>query len=385
MGLPLHMAVALDTSSSMEKGKLDRAKEACLSIVELLREGDHLSLCGYSTQLKELFRRLPGGPTAVATAETALAELSHKGVTRTDLALDWVEDVLAGEGGGARIGMLITDGHPTDVHGKNLEDVSFLVQKARDLASSGISLCTVGLGSAQNFNTSFLLDLSNEGRGTFLHAATPEELEKQLRRRFIASQALAADDVRLKLKALMPGVKINACCRIRPDFLPLDKPAEVAGESILIGAVRVDLETDLLISIEVPALAFGEPPGSHEVMSVSLEATPLLAPLTATVGILFSGSYQDAQDLNEEVNTDRILWDINAFSEELQRTTNPRRTGELLSRIQDGAERMGLSDLADRASGQITDLKKEGKLNPEKATGLLSSARNLTAPGSEDW
>lgn len=63
----------------------------------------------------------------------AINQLEAGGVTRTNLALDWIKSVFPQETGVARVGILITDGYPTNSLGKSLEDLTPLIQKAQEL------------------------------------------------------------------------------------------------------------------------------------------------------------------------------------------------------------------------------------------------------------
>ncbi|MGB8691180.1 MAG: vWA domain-containing protein [Microcoleus sp.] len=182
-GLPLRMAIALDTSQSMGGENLQRAKEACRAVVAQLRNSDRLSLAGFSTSVTPLLQSLPGGATAIKPANTAISRLTAEGVTRTDLALDWIANALPSEAGVARVGILITDGHATTPQGFILDDTGLLSDRSQQLANLGIILNTVGLGNANNFNTAFLTDLSDKGRGAFIFADPPASLEPQLQKR----------------------------------------------------------------------------------------------------------------------------------------------------------------------------------------------------------
>jgi Ca-activated chloride channel family protein len=107
------MAIALDTSSSMQGEKLTAAKETCSAVVAQLRNTDRLELASFSTQVQPLLKSLAGGSGALDAANEAIAKLQASGVTRTDMALEWIQKALPEEKGFVRIGILITDGHAT--------------------------------------------------------------------------------------------------------------------------------------------------------------------------------------------------------------------------------------------------------------------------------
>lgn len=396
-GLPLRVALALDVSSSMAGEKLERAREACLAVLAQLRPEDTLSLATFGSAVEPLLTQVPGEMAAREQVEAALARMQAFGVTRTDLALNWLQAALPAESGVLRVAILITDGHATDPRGAALPDVSSLIAQAAEQGESGVTLCTVGLGDAANFNTAFLVDLSDRGHGAFLYADTPEALEPQLRARLCASQAMATNGARLILRPLLPGVTITACCRFRPELLPLDAPPAGKEMVLPLGALRADTPTDVLLTLQVPPLSQGEPLGTVDVLEVWLDV-PALTPQkaygegegektsppppllskergTATAAITFTNSYAEAQKVNADVDTDRLNWDLATYSEALQRTDDPRRTSQLLSDIQFFAQKTGRLDVAGQAVRQLEELQKTGKWNRHRATGLLTSTR----------
>lgn len=374
--LPLRMALVLDTSTSMEGNKLEQAKQACRSVAGMLRPQDTLWLAGYATRVSPLCEAVSGS-SAPSACQEALARLAASGVTRTDLALEWISRSLPPEIGTARVGIVITDGHATNPKGEILEDVGSITGRARKLADSGITLCTVGLGDASNFNTPFLVDLANTGRGEFIYAGTLQDMEPRLRDRFAASQSVSAGDARLSLKVLRSGVRVKNCCRLRPEYVPLDAPVSVPESEVCIGALRCDAPTDVLIEAEIAPPPFGEPMGSKDVIEVRLNAAGLGMQSAQIAAITDTMSYIEAQTLNAEVNQDRILRDLAACSDELSRTDDTVKTGDLLNRIIEGAQKSGQFHLVEDAKNKIGELERSGKLKPDSKTGLLDRARKV--------
>ncbi len=377
--LPLRIAIALDTSESMTGEKLQQAKAACRAVISQLRDIDQLSLAGYSTRVIPLLQSLTGGGEAVTSAEKAIADLQAGGVTRMDGALDWIKKSLPPEECTPLVGILITDGHATNLAGHRLEDVAPLIEKAKQMRSCGITLCAVGLGDAANFNTSFLSDLTDTGGGTFIYADIPDKLSSQLQNRLKADQEIAIVDAKLRLTLLATGVKPTGYFRLSPESLPLE---ETHPNELSLGTLRRDKHTDILIGLDIPPIitSFAEPLGSRDMISVELTtACGPETPISQTAAITYTTSYSEAQKVNDEVNRDRILWEINLYNKELIDTddNNRKRTEKLLTEIQAKAIEAGETDLANKAAQQSEELQKTGKLNPDKATGMLRDSRNL--------
>lgn len=368
--LPLRLALALDTSASMQGDKLRHAKQACQTILAQLRDQDQLSLASFATRLQTHLQAVSG--KARNQARSPIDRLTADGVTRVDLALDWLQTALPAEPGVARVAILVTDGQPTNSHGRMLEDTSHLVQRAATLAEAGIVLCSVGLGDAANFNTDFLVQLSDTGRGAFLYADTPSALEPQLRDRLQACQAIVADRVTLKLEPAS-GVTVQGFCQFRPEYLPLE---ETQRNQLSLSNVRADGPTDILIELSLPPLTFGEPLGSRPAIAVELQAASL-PPIRADAAIQYTNAYSDAQQVHKEINDDRLFWEINRDSTEMQQTNDPKRTGELAANIYVAATKTGQTALANQAAQILDDIERSGQVSAHKSTGLLRDSRHL--------
>ncbi len=385
-GVPVMLAVALDISGSMAGEKLYRSKKACEAIVSLLRPQDRLWLAGFSNNLEPVADELPGGSDATALVHTEIEKLFAHGVTRTDVAFQWIESSLKDVAGAMRIGILITDGNPTDPLGKQDIDTAPLLGMASRLGHAGVSICAVGLGNASSYNSALLTQISDQGRGEFIYAETPQQLEKQLAERLSASQTVAASSGALEIETSMTGAAITSACRFRPEYLPLEPVENEKGLHVELGPIRSDIDTDILLNVEVPAPVEESWNGAATVFSIKLSgnqalnsAPVALAALTNTV------SYSEAQRQNADVEKDRLNWDVNLYSDALVKvqqqiapdTTKMRKTGQLLAGMEQSARRAGNDDLADEVSAQVTELRKTGRLDAHRATGLLTASRQL--------
>lgn len=373
-GLPLRMAIALDTSYSMNGEKLEAAKKACRSVVAQLRESDRLELASFSTEVQPLLKSHTGGKGAVETANSAINKLQVNGFTCTDKALNWIQKALPEEPGIVRVGILITDGEATTPEGKILDNVTPLLNQAETISSAGIVLHTVGLGDAANFNTEFLYALSNKGQGTFMYADTPQELEPELRERLTVSQAIAIDDAKLELIPQLNDVNVKAFCRFSPDYLPLE---ETAKGILTIGSIRTDTPTDVLVKVEIPRLSPGKPSGEQEVLQIQLTASALDNLVKETATILYTPEYDKSQQVNSDVEASRAWWEIRENFVTLQRETNPNRSRQLLKKIEIEALDNGLDDLKDQIDQLKDDLEKMGKISPRHATKAMTIANKL--------
>lgn len=365
--LPLHLAIALDTSQSMQGEKLEAAKRACVTIISQLRPEDKLSLASYSHQVQSQLSQVSGN---APQAQQMIEQLRAEGVTRMDLALNWLQSALPREPGIIRVGILITDGHATNNRGRLLDDLEPLLGQSATIADQGITLCSVGLGNAANFNTGFLVNLSERGQGTFLYADQPDALVSQLEERLSACQSIVADEVTLSCQPLA-GAEVQGFCQFRPDYLPLE---ETAPNQISLTGIRGNQPTDVLLSVRIPALPFGESPEAKTVLKLTLEG-PGLSPIAKDMTIHYTNSFKEAQTTNPEIHQDRLGWIMNQCSTELTRTNDPNRTGELLVDLQVTATKAGNTAIAQQAAQQLQSLQADGKLDAHQVTSLLQQTR----------
>lgn len=370
--LPLHLGIALDTSQSMQGEKLEAAKQACATIINQLRPEDKLSLATYSHQVQSQLSQVSGN---TPQAKQIIDQLRADGTTRMDLALDWLQNALPREPGIIRVGILITDGHATNNQGKLLEDLEPLLNQSAAVADQGITLCSVGLGNAANFNTGFLVNLSERGQGAFLYADRPESLASQLEERLTACQSIVADEITLSFQPLA-GAEVQGFCQFRPDYLPLE---ETAPQELTLTGIRAHQPTDVLLSVRIPSLPFGESPNEKAVLQLTLNGAGLTT-ISQDVTIHYTNSFREAQTTKHEVNQDRLGWIMNQCSTELTRTQDPNRTGELLVDLQVAATKSGNVAIAQQAAQQLQDLQANGQLDAHQVTNLLQATRKTGGP-----
>jgi len=370
------MAIALDVSGSMHGVKLQHAKTACQAVAGLLRPVDRLWLSGFSTAVTEILHSEQGGRRACEKARDGIASLQASGITRTDLALQWIRDALKPEPGVSRAGILITDGKATDLHGTPMTDVQPLVAQAAGLGGSGITLYAVGMGDAAHFHTPFLTDLADRGRGEFMYARDPAQLESKMRERLASAQAFVVDQAVVVVKPQRPGVTVGPACRFRPSFAPLEAIGGTDVTSYAVGALTANQPTDVLMHVRAHALPFGERLGTYAVAEVAVQGGGSTS--KAMASLEWTNSLVSAQTLNQEVDRDRLMWDVNLYADALQRTDDQNRTGELLKQIADTANAAGRQDVANRATTDLDELVRKGVHLPDRKTTLLEDARKTS-------
>jgi Ca-activated chloride channel family protein len=371
--LPLRLAVALDTSGSMDGAKLEGARTACLTVAEQLRPQDRLSLAAFSTTVQPLLAGQAGGPGAQAEVRRAIGSLTAAGITRTELALEWILKALPREAGVARVGILISDGHATDAAGKKLTDTAPLVASASGIGQAGVTLCAVGLGSAKQFDTTFLTDLADHGRGAFLFADGATTLSGELQQQLGVAQSVGVSDARLTVAVRKAGLRVAEACVAQPEFRPLEWSEGQGSQSAGVGDLAAAQPTDLLLRVTAPPGGFGAPTGPQEVLQVAVEGGGASA--AATASLEWAASLTRGQTVNDDVERERNEWDMRLYADLVQRATDPHHTAELLQAQATAAAAAGRPEIAASATGQLEDLRKTGNLDLDRSTRTLAAGR----------
>ncbi len=375
--VPVNVALVVDASSSMNEGdKLANAKTACIEVAKQLKTDDRLWLATFAGDVTELLSGGRGDAAGLASTESAVNQMAASGVTRVDLALDWLRETLGRTDGGVNLGFLVTDGHATDPSGTKLKDFSDLLASAQNVGGAGTQICCIGLGDAASFDSAFLLNLAESGRGQFLYAASPVELGDLLRVRMGSSQRNAAQSATVRINLLRAQDSVEGLCRHSQDYLPLDP---VAGVDLDIGPLAVDEPTDVLVRLRVHPKPRLEPEGVEDIVRVTCSAGKAKG-IERTANVQFTKSLKKAQTMNREVDDAKNLWLMRMYKRESLVTDDPNRTGDLLGHIIVIAEKLGDSESAKQAKANLDELEKTGKLTANSRTMILGAGEG---PGAD--
>lgn len=251
----LNIAVVIDRSGSMSGRPLEEAKRCAKAIVDRLGDRDRVSVVAYDNTAEIVFPSMPvrdgdmikSSIDRIATGgSTALHDGWQLGATQVARHLR-TEDV-------SRV-LLLSDGCAN--HG--LTDTDRIAAHCADLAASGITTSTYGLGL--NFNEDLMTRMAQKGQGQAHYGQTAEDLMEPFQTEFDMLGALVARRMRLSLRTA-PGLQIRQLNHahldaegriILPDLaragdvwllLQIDMP-ESLGDQARDGSVRV-LTADLV-------------------------------------------------------------------------------------------------------------------------------------------
>lgn len=165
---PVNVALAIDTSGSMEGEAIVAARKSAEKVVDSLADGDRLAIISFNTRAELLMESEELSPDVRADAHKKIASIEARGTTAMveglDLALAQVNSHYDSKGVNRIV--LLGDGIPNE--GSNSD---YLVRNA---ASRGIAITTIGLGL--DYDEALMGSIASGTGGRYRYAEAPEKL-----------------------------------------------------------------------------------------------------------------------------------------------------------------------------------------------------------------
>ena len=193
---PLSLAIVIDRSGSMRGEKLVAAKQCTRELIDRMHADDEVSIITYDTAINVVL-----GPMAVSAARVILSSALNSFDTGGETALHagWLKgaEVLAPRSSSNRMCrvMLLSDGQAN--HGET--NVDRICEQVAQLAKSGISTSTVGIGIG--FNEVLMTSIAIAGQGTALYGDRGEDLAEPFDAELSLLSRLAWRDVTLTISS----------------------------------------------------------------------------------------------------------------------------------------------------------------------------------------
>jgi Ca-activated chloride channel family protein len=233
---PLHLALVIDRSGSMRGRPLEEAKRCATEVVERLSPRDRVAIVTYDDTVEIVHPARPvDDPThlrgVIGAIRSGGSTALHGGwVAAAQQLLPWVRpDVLS------RV-LLLSDGQAN--HG--LTDPNAIAVQAAELAASGVSTSTYGLG--HNFNEELMTAMARAGEGRAWYGETADDLREPFAGELALLDALWAKRVTLRATAL-PGLELS----MRNDY------ASVAPFAWRLPSIAYGSEAWAIVNVRGPA------------------------------------------------------------------------------------------------------------------------------------
>lgn len=364
--LPLNIGILLDNSGSMEGAKLDNAKRACTLLLEQLKPQDRAAVCVFSSGARTVVPSQIFNDSARTAAAYAISQIQIEGATEVNAGLNQIFAEVAPHRSPevTTFVIMLSDGEPTDENGYHVKDLQpFLDRAAQEFLANGVSLSTIGLGSAADYDAAFLRDLSDRGSGQFLMTQQPQDLADAFQDEFGRIQSTVISDVALEVSKLEGTVR--RFWRVVPDKKIFDPPKVVdGGFRVSIGSLQDDQPQSYLIDIVSSTPANPQNRGMLCQVSVVTSAG-------RTDGNVLTGYSENELELaqrNGEVlklNEEAVDFKLQMDLEDAVKTGDKRKMTAVLDRKRKMTQRLGKSTATKILDDMQITLAAGGDISPD--------------------
>jgi Ca-activated chloride channel homolog len=192
--VPLNLALVLDRSGSMSRGRLDAAKEAAAGLVRRLWPDDRVGVVAFGSDVEVIAPMLRGRESALLSQR--ILGMGIGGMT--NLSGGWLKgrelvSGVAGEGAVNRV-ILLTDGQAN----QGITDDETLASLARSAAEAGVTTTTVGFGAG--YDEHLLRAMADAGRGNTYYVESPDQAAGIFEEELDGLLSVAAQNVAVELR-----------------------------------------------------------------------------------------------------------------------------------------------------------------------------------------
>ncbi len=256
----VNLTVVLDRSGSMGTQKLGKAKEATISALNMLREGDIFSLVVYDTNVQTI---VPATEISAAVRDNIISQIrsiTSGGSTALFAGVSTGANEIRKNSGANYVNriILLSDGL-ANVGPSSPQELGRL---GASFIKENISVSTIGVGS--DYNEDLMTALSQNSDGNFYFVENSRDLP------LIFSKELGS-----ALKVAAKSINVKIVC---PDGI---KPKGILGHECRINGNTIDInfnqvysghEKSLILQVEVPPQPDG---ASSEIAKVELDYSSL--------------------------------------------------------------------------------------------------------------
>jgi len=245
-GLPerpaLNLALVIDRSGSMSGEPLHEAKRCAALMIESLNASDRASVVAYDDSVQVFAESQP-----VKSKEKLKAAIAHihEGGS-TNLHGGWLKGAEEAAkhldpAGVSRV-LLLSDGNAN----QGLTNLDEIASQCAQLADTGVTTSTYGLG--QSFNEDLMMAIARSGRGNGYYSHAAESLLERFREEFSLLASLCARDVRFHVTPL-PGIRCELLNLYEPGKGGAWRLPDLVYDGEAWAAIRLHVNTSALPTV----------------------------------------------------------------------------------------------------------------------------------------
>jgi Ca-activated chloride channel family protein len=369
--LPLNLGILLDNSGSMEGEKLENAKQACNLLLQQLTPNDRASVVVFSSGARTIVPSQMFDDTAKFNASRAVGQIQIEGATELLAGLNQVYTEVAPHRTPevTTFVILLSDGEPTDSQGYRVKSLDpFLQRVDAEFKQNGVSLSAIGLGSAADYDASFLRDLADRGASKFLMAQQPQELADAFQDEFGRIQSTVISDVAIEVSRLNGTTR--RFWRVVPDKKIFDPPKVNNGSfRVPVGSIQNDAPQAYLVDI-----VSGTPTDTGNrgmLCQVSAVANVGGQEVRSTANVLvgYSDSELELAQRNQEVlklNEEAVDFKLQMDLEDAVKTGDKRKMTSVLERKKKMTQRLGKTTATKILDDMQSTLQQGGQISADE-------------------
>lgn len=245
--IPSNTVFLVDASSSMGGNKWSMVKQALTEIVDALKDDDRVSLVLFHSSASEVFPLASLSQNRDSMKESIRNLNAPSGVTNLEQGLKVAYGAFDARSASDKVKrvnhvILFTDGFPTDDQGYRVEQTGKyegIVQKHEHITLTG-----VGIGSADDYDSSFISRLSELGRGSYYHANDMARFREGLESEIRKLQSSVVGDLTLHFSGV--SSRVMRIAKVAPEIVIYDLPGNAKQFEIKTGSLTKDLSSFLV-------------------------------------------------------------------------------------------------------------------------------------------
>lgn len=200
---PLNIALVLDRSTSMSGGKLEQAKKASHTLVDMLGPQDRLAVVSYGSDVSTHSESRLATQANKELLHNAINNVRLSGSTNLSGGYERARDLVMGHNRDETVNrvILLSDGH-ANVGIRGIPELGSLARRGLD---RGVSLTTMGIGL--DYNEDLMTKMAVEGAGNYYFVEDEKAIAAIFQKECTGLASTVARNTTLEI-TMAPGVEL---------------------------------------------------------------------------------------------------------------------------------------------------------------------------------